>query len=360
MLRLFILLVLMVIVPDSYLWFTYANSWPAVWQTAFWAVTAVVVTGLLMMPIEWFPHNFSVRLLFGAMLCFALPKLVFIAASLLVPWPWAIAVTAIVLLCVGYGFLFGWARLTVRHETFTFSELPRLFDGYRILHFSDLHIGTFSRKPQFISQLVDTIMAQKADMMVFTGDLVNQLTAELKPYSIVLSRLRAPDGVFSVLGNHDFTKADFLGEELTHLEQQMGWQVLNDRHITIVRGDSQLVLVGVQNIDNGVFKSHGDLQKAIEGIPPSAFTILLTHTPTHWKNEVLPTTNIPLTLAGHTHGGQMRIGPLSPARYLYRYWAGRYHSGHRWLYVSQGIGGTLPFRFLAWPEVTVITLQSKR
>lgn len=358
MLRLFILLILMVILPDSYLWWTYVAGWPVAGQACFLAMTFVVVMGLIMLPIDWFPHNFSVRMLFGSMLCLVLPKIVFILADLLLPWPWALAMAGLVLLCVGYGFVFGWFRLTVRQETFAFTDLPRAFDGYRILHFSDLHAGTFSRKPQFVRHLADTIQKQQADMIVFTGDLINLQTDELLPFMADLSRLQAPDGVYSVLGNHDFTKADPEGIRLAKAEQLMGWQVLNDRHVVLSRGKENIALIGVQNIGDGVFKTHGDLQKAIGRLPADGFTILLTHTPTHWRSEVVPATGIQLTLAGHTHGGQMRLGPISPARYIYRYWAGSYRSAdHRWLYVSQGLGGTLPFRFMAWPEVTVITLR---
>lgn len=358
MLRPLILLFLMVIVPDTYLWQMYVGDWPLLGQMVFGMTTLVMVLGLIMMPCNWFPHNFSVRLLFGSALCVALPKLVFLMTDLLLPWPLALAAACLVVCCVCYGFFFGWLRLSIRHVSFSFPQLPSSFDGYRILQFSDLHIGTFRQQPRFIRRVVDTILAQQADLIVFTGDLVNQQTCELIPYMAELSRLQAPDGVLSVLGNHDFTKQDKDGVQLTSMQKEMGWQVLNDNHLLLNRGDQRIAMVGVRNIDTGYFKARGDLKKAMEGIPSNIFTILLSHTPTHWRSEVKTCERIPLTLSGHTHGGQMRIGRLSPAFYLYRYWAGSYRSSiGNYLYVSQGLGGTLPFRFIAWPEVTVITLR---
>ena len=357
MLRFLCLLLVLTLLPDAYIWWRHAGAWPLGWQMAYGLTSAAVATGIVAMLTRWMPHRPSLLLFFSTLLGIAMPKLAFAVADPLAGWPVALALAAVVLACTVYGFTWGWRRLRVRHETFCFDHLPAAFDGYRIVQFSDLHAGTLAGQGQYVKRLVDLINRQKADMVVFTGDLINDRPREVEPFVGELTRIQAPDGVFSILGNHDYGPTQQNAHRLCELQRQMGWIVLNDEHRFITRGDERIALVGVQNSGTVLFYTHGDLQKAVAGLNESTFQLLLSHTPTHWRREVLPTTRIPLTLSGHTHGGQMRLGRLSPAMNIYREWGGRYQSADgRWLYVSLGVGGSLPFRLGAWPEITVITL----
>lgn len=296
------------------------------------------------------------RLFFICFLMLVVPKAFFA----LVGWPcgwWAGVGAAVVLILIfAYGFICGWVRLKVRYEEIAFPTLPKEFDGYRILQFSDLHAGTFLRQPWFIDKLFGEIRAQHVDMVVFTGDLVNLKAREVATFVNVLSRISAPDGVYSILGNHDYF--DRPGA-VTRMEESLGWKVLNDTHQIIEHNGAQMVLIGVQHVGEPPFITHGNLRAAMEGVPDGIFKILLSHNPSHWRREVVGNTDIQLTLSGHTHAAQIRIGRFSPARLMYREWGGWYAQGDQRLYVSAGLGGTVPFRLMAWPEINVITLRAR-
>ena len=206
----------------------------------------------------------------------------------------------------------------------------------------------------------------RPDLIVFTGDLVNSAPSELDPFGEVLSRLEAPDGVFSVLGNHDYCEynryetSDGAARNLALLKQrerQFGWRLLLNEHRLIRRDRACIALVGVENDSRPPFPSRGDLKRAMDGLPEGMFKVLLSHDPTHWRREVLPTTDIQLTLSGHTHAMQLKIGGFSPSAWSYPEWGGLYREGERILLVSLGVGGTVPFRLGAWPEINAITLE---
>ena len=266
--------------------------------------------------------------------------------------------------------------------------LPKSFDGYKVLQFSDLHLGTFRHNPAFIKKLVRVINEQRVDLIVFTGDLVNIHAEEVRPFMSDLQQITAPDGVYSIMGNHDYceygmdatrekmeksakpnklSKAARNQRVLEYLQAKIGWRMLMNEHVNIVRVRSDeganksesISIIGVENIGSPPFKSMGNLPKAMEGLVDGTFKILLSHDPTHWRRGVLHKTDIALTLSGHTHAGQLKIGKFSPAKWAYNEWGGKYVEGESMLYVSLGVGGTLPFRFGAWPEVNVITLLSK-
>lgn len=270
------------------------------------------------------------------------------------------------ILIILYGSLIGTTQFEVKPVAFRSSRLPAAFDGYKIVQLSDIHIGSWQGNQAVMQQMVDLVNAQKPDLIVFTGDLINSRTIELKEFQPILAQLKAKDGVYSILGNHDYgtyfkwktpkeLNANFL--DLKKRQKSMGWKMLNNAHTFIHHGKDSIALIGVENEGKPPFSQHGDLTKAMKGTE-NAFQILLSHNPTHWRKEVLPQSTIDLMLAGHTHAAQFRIRDISPASYAYSEWAGMYTEGNRSLYVNVGIGYVgLPFRFGAWPEITVITLR---
>ena len=267
-----------------------------------------------------------------------------------------------------YGTLAGWHDYEVKEVTFESEDLPEAFDGYRIVQFSDLHIGTIAGYPKQVQRLVDLINAQQGDVIVFTGDLVNHRATELNSTEGILSQLHAPDSVYSVLGNHDYSTYIRWGseeerqtnvEDLKRRQARMGWHLLNNAHTILHRGDTCIALVGVENQGLPPFPQHGDLPKAMKGTE-GLFKVLLSHDPTHWRHEVLPQSDIQLMLAGHTHAMQFQLFGFTPASWFFRESHGLYLDHGRGLYVNVGVGEVmLPFRFGAWPEITVITLRKK-
>ena len=279
-----------------------------------------------------------------------------------------------------YGCFIGRNRLETKEVTFASTQLPSAFDGYRIVQLSDLHIGSWAGQEQTIRTLVEQVNALNPDLIVFTGDLVNHRAVELDGFEEILGGLKAKDGVYSVLGNHDYgpyfhwknaaEQADNL-KDLERRQAAMGWQLLNNTHVflygnaahsneAMTKADS-VALIGVENEGEPPFSQHGDLPKAMAGTE-GMFQILLSHNPTHWKREVLPDSDIELMLAGHTHGMQFRIGNFSPAQFVYPQWSGLYldDATSKGLYVNVGIGYVgLPFRFGSWPEITVLTLRKQ-
>lgn len=276
------------------------------------------------------------------------------------------------------GLTFGLSHLKVRKTEFRSDDLPATFDGYRIVQFSDLHLSSFVNSTETVAAIMDKIMEQHPDMIVFTGDLVSIDVDEMNGFDEILSRLKAPDGVYTIMGNHDYlTYAHYLSpkEQAIHRQQLIGrqraagWDMLLNEHRIIRRGNDSIALVGVENDGKPPFPERGNLKKALKGIPgygtntgssPRMFKVLLSHDPTHWRRKVLPETDIQLTLSGHTHGMQFMIFGWSPSRWFYPEWKHMYNEGERGLYVSLGVGEALiPFRFGAWPEINVITLHRK-
>lgn len=377
-----IIAVLLLLLPDLYIWLSFVRPEASLFRDiAFWLPSALALAALAAFAAGHY-HDWLMKLFFWVLLGIAVPKLIFYGLSVAgraVGWfvPHAaqagnlagIVAAAIVSSAFVYGFVKGWKRLTVKEQTVAFEQLPTAFDGYRILQLSDLHLGTFGSDQRFVRELVSQANALHPDLIVFTGDLVNAAAAELTPHQAALSQLEARDGIFAVLGNHDYCEYNRYDtpdgasrnlETLKRGEKEMGWQLLLNEHRTIRRDRDSILLVGVENDSQPPFPSRGDLHKALEEAPHELFTILMSHDPTHWRREVLPITDIPLTLSGHTHAMQLRIGSFSPARWPYPEWGGLYCQNGRMLYVSQGAGGTVPFRFGAWPEINLITLKRKK
>jgi hypothetical protein len=271
-----------------------------------------------------------------------------------------------------YGAWRGKYNYQVREYDLSFADLPEAFNGYRITQISDIHVGSFDDKGE-VRYAIDLVNEQQGDVILFTGDLVNNESRELYGWEDILGSLKATDGVFSVLGNHDY--GDYVQwpsatakvanlEELAAIQKSMGWRLLLDEHEFIKRGDQKLAIVGVQNWGGGRFPKYGNLEKATAGLRPEQFKVLLSHDPTHWDLQVKESpNNYHLTLSGHTHGMQFGLEipgfiKLSPAWFVYKKWAGIYKEFDRFLNVNRGFG-FLGYKGRAgiWPEITVITLK---
>ncbi len=251
----------------------------------------------------------------------------------------------------------------VNKVDFVSPKVPDAFNGYKIVHLSDIHIGSWNRNGKKLEEAVRLINDQHADAIFFTGDLVNNLSEELEPFKSILGKLQAPDGIYSVLGNHDYASYVHYDSakavrELIATERAMGWHLLLNEHTTISRNGDSIAVIGVENQGKYPFPHLGDLPKASAGTE-SMFRILLSHDPTHWTEEVLPRTDIPLTLSGHTHASQIDFPWFSPSKSLYPENRGLYVQGNQSLYVNVGLGYTFfPIRIgNAKPEITVITLK---
>ena len=264
-----------------------------------------------------------------------------------------------------YGSTIGFQKLEVQRYTFQSPALPSAFNGYRIVHFSDAHVGSYSgNKKWILEKAVDSINAQHADLIVFTGDLQNIEAQELDEHMQTLSRLKAKDGVYSVLGNHDYSmylngterqKQDN-DKAVIRKEQEMGWTLLQNEHCIIEREGERIIIAGMENDGNGKrFPQLGDINKTLDGIS-NDFVVMLEHDPASWRRKIVPDGRAQLTLSGHTHAMQMTIGGWTPLELTGRECNGWYQEGEQSLFVTKGLGGVIPFRLGATGEIVVITL----
>ena len=397
LLRILLLIVLLLVLPDTYIYIMYIRRWTKQWwlRALWWmpslllAIAAAVIISSNDMKPE---HQPWVSIFMFAFLACCAPKALFMLMDGIgqgINWMvtggaktregydcifvrifriigMALALFSIGLLCFGY--FIGRHHYVVHQQTFFFPDLPKRFDGYRIAHFSDMHIGTLRDGNEADARtIVDLINAQQCDAILFTGDLVNHQSAELDGFRRDLNKLHAPDGVYAVMGNHDYSmyldypdekdrEADVL--ELQRRIRSYGWTLLLNDHRVLRRGKDSLIIAGVENDGNPPWPSLGDLPKTMKGLKRSCFTVLMSHDPTHWRRKILPQSSIQLTLSGHTHAGQFKVFGWSPVAFVYQEWSGAYTEGNQILNVSDGIGAVmLPFRFGAWPEVNVITLR---
>ena len=269
-----------------------------------------------------------------------------------------------------WGALVNRFNIDVNEVEVPISSLPTPFDGYRVAQISDLHVGTFGIDTTFLAEVVEKINSLDVDAVMFTGDIVNRNSAELQPFVTTLSRINARDGVFSVLGNHDYGDySDWESPEakeenlkLMHkLQKQMNWTLLLNETKQVYRGNDSISIIGVENLGDPPFKNYGSLSNAYTTINDSTIKILLSHNPAHWERDIKDKkdNNIALTLSGHTHAMQMSIGSFSPAALRYKYWGGLYvDDSNHYLNVNVGIGEVaLPMRIGATPEITVLTLR---
>lgn len=384
--KLFFILILILSIPDIYIYkmFIVRSTENPVLRLLYLLPSIILLIGLIWFAffadqkiitekghyIGWFIISFML---------FALPKLIFLICSVIdlpfkyflkwnsMPFSWiGVAFATICLGGILYGAFIGKTKFDVKEIIFRSPDIPASFNGYKIVQLSDIHIGSWTGNGKALKEAVQLVNAQQPDLIVFTGDLVNHRATELDDFEDILSGMKAKDGIYSILGNHDYgpyyhwesekEKADNLAE-LERREANMGWILLNNEHTYLHRNNDSIALIGVENWGTPPFHGRGDLKKAVEGMNAD-FKILLSHNPTHWKAEVLPASDIDLMLAGHTHAMQMAIGQHSPSSWAYKEWKGMYTEGKQNLYVNIGLGFVgMPFRLGAWPEITVITLE---
>ena len=273
-----------------------------------------------------------------------------------------------------YGMYRGKYNYKVLSYNLEFEDLPDAFDGFKITQISDIHSGSFDNQTK-VKYGVDLVNQQKSDLVLFTGDLVNNRADEIKPWIKIFNKIKAEFGVFSILGNHDY--GDYMRWEspaakrknmadLYDAHNEMGWDLLLNESRFIEKDGDRLAIIGVENWGSG-FKKAGDLNKALNKVSEKDFKILLTHDPSHWEAQVIPHPfKIHLTLSGHTHGMQFGIeipGVIkwSPAKWRYKQWAGVYGENKQYLNVNRGFGYlAYPGRVGMWPEVSVITLSKSK
>jgi predicted MPP superfamily phosphohydrolase len=374
----------------------------------FWIVPALLIAGVITFSIynrSINPANVIVyfHYISGTFILFYVPKLVFIIFNLvddiiqLGKWFYkkskrkteldntqgepisrkqfltrtGIVIAGLPFISIAYGIKWGKFNYTIRNHTLSFSNLPNTFNGLRIVQISDFHIGSFLSNIDEVEIAVDLINKQNADLLLFTGDFVNNLSSEMDKFLPILNKLNASVGKYSILGNHDYGEYvpwDSIEEKRQNLDrlvktqEDLGFKMLiNDSDKVEVDGKS-IEIVGVENWGLPPFPQYGDLDKALSNTNPDSFKILMSHDPTHWDEQVLHKTNIDLTLSGHTHGAQFGIEipgwRWSPVNMRYKRWGGLYKEGNQSLYVNTGIGFIgFPGRVGMPPEITVIELK---
>lgn len=379
--RISIIILLVTLLPDIYMYRRYVkrrlgNVWARI---AWWLPTLLITVSTIGVSLtrDFAPHNltlFNTYLFITALV--VLPKLTFVLCSLAgrlarrmlkLRRNWGNYVGLVLVLgelyILFHGTMVGTDRLNVRQVTVEFDDLPKAFDGYRIAQFTDVHLG--SMKDELMLRAVTAIDDMRPDLIVFTGDIQNMGPDELPRFAQTLKRLKAKDGVMSVLGNHDYSRYVNLppdealrNERMTRdFETSVGWQLLLNDNRIVRRGSDSIVIAGGENDGRPPFPAKADLKKAMRGIHAKSFVVMLQHDPSAWRRHILPLTNAQLTLSGHTHGGQISLFGLRPTELVGKEDDGLYVEGKRKLFVSTGLGGFVPFRFYMNPEVVEITLK---
>lgn len=278
-------------------------------------------------------------------------------------------------LSIIYGVFVGKYNFKVREETIVFKDLPKGFDGLKVLQISDLHVGSWDNK-EAIEKGIEMINAQEYDILLFTGDFVNTLATEADPWIEALQKIKTPKyGKFAVLGNHDYgeyvkwdteaaKEANFIA--IKNNIEKSGFKLLLNENVVLKNNTDSIYLLGVENWGLN-FKKAGDLKKTSENVPTDAFKIVMTHDPSHWDAEIVNhLQKYQLTLSGHTHGMQFgfdipRVLEWSPAEYIYPEWGGLYNKGHQYIYVNRGFGfHAYSGRVGIWPEITVLELKKSK
>lgn len=376
----------------------------------YWLIPVLMISFLLyfrtLIPFEREPKIFrNFFLLAGLFILFYIPKLVFIVFHLtediihIGKWVFSkftnsdvmdgaesvqtisrakfisqigLVVAAIPFASILYGMAKGRFDYRVIREQLQFSNLPSEFNGFKVVQISDIHIGSFLGHENQVKKAIELVNEQHPDIILFTGDLVNNFTEELNGWILILSKLKAKYGKFSILGNHDYgdyfewknegEKAKNL-DDLKQAHKDIGFRLLLNESEEIELNGSKIALIGVENWGLPPFPQYGDLKTAMKGASDLPFKILMSHDPSHWDAEVIHKTNIDLTLSGHTHGMQfgIEIGNVkwSPVKYKYPRWAGLYREKNQYLYVNRGFGYIgFPGRIGMPPEITVLELNN--
>jgi len=363
----------------------------------YWGLTLLMIAALVRAGLTFRnqrdPEVFRrITLVLGIFLMYFLPKLIFnlfqLAGDLSAGIVWLFhreagmdrirsffiipgAVAGILLLAgFGAGMIRGVTNIKIVREEIVIPGLPAPFSGVRVVQISDFHLAGFHHRPDHIKKVVGQVNGLRPGMILFTGDMVHNFAEEMDPFMEILRSLKAPLGKFAILGNHDYgayyrwnseeEKAANLAKVKSQI-REAGFDLLLDEHRTITLDGAAIQLVGVENWGKAPMPQEGDLERAMAGTDPSAVKILLSHDPHHWFMHVRGRKDIPLTLAGHTHGFQFgfEIGKFkwSPSAWMYEHWAGLLKENGQQLYVNRGIGYTgFPGRVGIRPEITLITL----
>lgn len=349
-----------------------------------WLPTIVIAgyTIYLALQPNWVPGNYLWLEIWYLMIgLVAVPQAIFAICSLLgLPWHRLRGMRhnpgSIVGLVLGslaavsflYGLYWGFGRLEVRHVTLACEGLPDAFDGYRIMHVSDAHVGTFQGfRTWMLARDVDSIKAQHPDLILFTGDLQNYSPYEVAPHLEALRGMQASDGVVSILGNHDYSKyADVplaekraIERQVIEQERKLGWVVLRNSSHVVRRGNDSIVIAGEEYDTERDEPYKGDIRRLAREIDPHAFLVMLEHSPEAWEERVLPYTNARLQLSGHTHGGQVSLFGYRVTQPFYKHDYGLAEHDGRYLYTTSGLGGVVPLRLGVWAEIVVITLKKR-
>ena len=386
------LFILLIIIPDLYFDFHYWRRKYSLGQRfCRWLPTIglVVYTIYLMYEKNFIPDNPNILYIYLLLLgLIAIPKLVFMLCSVTgltfskllhrktAKHPAKNYGNLIGLICVPviwyivlYGSFIGFNKVEVNRQTFTSPDLPKAFDGYKVVLFSDAHVGSYTaRNEHILKKAIELINAQHPDMIVYTGDIQNTQPQDIYRHMDVLSSLRAKDGIYSILGNHDY--GDYICgntakkvanmRETMSLEKQMGWTLLMNEHRYIDRGKSHIIIAGMENDGDGIrFPQKGNIKKALKGINDDDFILMLEHDPSSWRRRIIPDGRAQLTLSGHTHKMQFALFDWCPMSLTGKEVNGWYTEDEQSLFVTAGLGGLIPFRFGAPGEIAVITLKTQ-
>ena len=386
------LFLLLIILPDLYLDLHYWRHKYSVGQRFIrWLPTIgmVAYTIYLMYEKNFIPDNPNILYIYLLLLgIIAIPKLVFMLCSVTGPTfskllhrktskhPAKNYGNLIGLICVPviwyvvlYGSFIGFNKVEVNRQTFASPDLPKAFDGYKVVLFSDAHVGSYTaRNEHVLKKAIDNINAQHPDMIVYTGDIQNTQPQDIYRHMDVLSSLKAKDGIYTILGNHDY--GDYICgntarkvanmRETMSLEKQMGWTLLMNEHRYIDRGKSHIIIAGMENDGDGIrFPQKGDIKKTLKGVDDDDFVLMLEHDPSSWRRKIIPDGRAQLTLSGHTHKMQFALFDWCPMSLTGKEVNGWYTEDEQSLFVTAGLGGLIPFRFGAPGEIVVITLKTQ-
>ena len=386
------LFLLLIILPDLYLDLHYWRHKYSVGQRFIrWLPTIgmVAYTIYLMYEKNFIPDNPNILYIYLLLLgLIAIPKLVFMLCSVTgltfskllhkksAKHPANNYGNLIGLICVPviwyvvlYGSFIGFNKVEVNRQTYTSPDLPKAFDGYKVVLFSDAHVGSYTaRNEHVLKKAIDNINAQHPDMIVYTGDIQNTQPQDIYRHMDVLSSLKAKDGIYTILGNHDY--GDYICgntarkvanmRETMSLEKQMGWTLLMNEHRYIDRGKSHIIIAGMENDGDGIrFPQKGDIKKTLKGVDDDDFVLMLEHDPSSWRRKIIPDGRAQLTLSGHTHKMQFALFDWCPMSLTGKEVNGWYTEDEQSLFVTAGLGGLIPFRFGAPGEIVVITLKTQ-
>jgi len=384
LLELFLFFTVLMALPDWYIYRTYIlRLKEQAWHYLYMLPSILLFMGMLITFIGYEPHPEAMNrlsLLLIVFLCINVPKALFsicaitfraLAGKIRHEFYESYIALAIALFSgatILFGATEGKQHFEVKEVEICSTDLPQGFDGYRIVHIADIHAGSWGTDTQPLQRAVGIINSLQPDLIVFTGDLINNLASELDAFMPILSLLKAKHGVYSVLGNHDYStyikwehphQQEAEQDSLQAKQTRMGWLLLNNRNVKLYQQGDSIALIGVENSGRPPFPDHARLDEASEGTR-GMFKVLLSHDPSHWRREVLPKTDIQLTLSGHTHDMQTSLFGLSPAAFVYPEHNGLYQENDQMLYVNIGLGHLLyPIRLGAWPEITALTLRKK-